>query len=686
MDELIPGFLDRINMRWQAINADGSIPEAVLDRFAYNAPKDFLPETPATEVENAIQRTQSFLLGIQRPDGHWVGELEADTTLTSDYILLMHLLAASGGGVDPVQQRKATNYILSKQLPDGGWNIYANGPSEISASVKAYFALRLAGFSPDEPFMQRAKECILGLGGIMKCNAFMKIYLSIFRQLDPKWAPATPVEAMLLPTIFPFNIYEISYWSRCIVIPLTIVQARNYTVDVGFNINELYVMPREVSKDDIIWERPELTWYNFFITIDRLFKRYQRRPIRFLREIAVRKATRWVLSRLEKSAGLGAIWPGIINTIFALKALGYPNDHPEIKRQLREVELLKIEEEDSLRMQPCTSPVWDTGWTVIALHDSGLPRNHPGLIKAGRWLLSKEVRNYGDWRIKNPNVEPSGWYFEYACEWYPDTDDSAVVLMGLQRIALLEAGARKEKALLRGTKWLLGMQGRDGGWGAFDKDNNKRFLNHIPFADFGAILDPSTSDVTGRYLDWFGRVGFGMEHKAVARAVEFLKKEQEEDGSWFGRWGNNYIYGTWSALTGLASVGEDMDKEYIKRAVAWLKGVQLSNGGWGERCMSYHDPAFKGKGPATPSQTAWAVMGLLAADEVECPEVEKGIEYLISTQKDDGTWDEDEWNATGFPGFFYLEYHLYRNYFPLMALSRYRNLRRRRLREKVGVR
>ncbi|MGR3294789.1 MAG: squalene--hopene cyclase, partial [Candidatus Bathyanammoxibius sp.] len=424
-------------MRWQGVGSNGTIPRAVLNRFAYNVPKDFLPETPASALEKAIQKTQSFFLGTQKPDGHWVGELEADTTLTADYILMMHSLAVSGGEVDQVQQRKAVNYILSKRCPGGGWNLYANGPSEVSASVKVYFALRLAGYSPDEPVMKEVRECIIRLGGIMKCNAFMKIYLSIFKQLDTKWAPATPVEAMLLPSIFPFNIYEISYWSRCIVIPLTIVQARNYTVDVGFNLDELYAEPRESAKDHIEWERPSLTWYNFFINIDHFFKRYQRRPVHWLRELAVKKATRWVISRQEKSAGLGAIWPGIINTIFALKALGYSNDHPEMQRQLREVELLKIEEEDSLRMQPCTSPVWDTGWTVIALHDSGLNKEHPQLVKAGRWLLSKEVRSYGDWRIKNPKVEPSGWYFEYACEWFPDTDDSAAVMMGLQRIALV---------------------------------------------------------------------------------------------------------------------------------------------------------------------------------------------------------------------------------------------------------
>lgn len=676
MDKLVPRFLDRFNMRLKSTRSNGRIPLSVMDRFAYNAPRDFPPDVSASELENAVRKSQDFMLGIQRPDGHWVGELEADATLTADYILLMHLLATSGGEVDVVQQRKAANYVLGKQLSDGGWNLYANGPSEVSASVKAYFALKLAGYSPDETFMQRARGCILGLGGIMKCNAFLKIYLSIFRQLDPRWAPAAPVEMMLLPSILPLNIYEMSYWSRCIVVPLTIVQARDYSVDVGVTIDELYAEPKEASKDDIERERPALTWYNFFITMDGLFKRYQKRPIHFLRETAVKKATDWMLSRQEKSAGLGAIWPGIINTIFALKALGYPNDHPEIKRQLREVEQLKIEEEDSLRMQPCTSPVWDTGWAVIALHDSGLPRNHPALLDAAKWLLGKEVRNYGDWCIKNPKVEPSGWYFEYACEWFPDTDDSAVVLMGLQRTALLEAGGKKEAALLRGTRWLLGMQCTYGGWGAFDKDSNKDFLNRIPFADFGAILDPPSSDVTGRCLDWLGRAGFGMDHRTVIRAMEFLKKEQEKDGSWFGRWGVNYIYGTWSALSGLESVGEKMDKDYIKRATAWLKSVQLPDGGWGERCTSYHDPAYKGKGPATPSQTAWAVMGLLAAGEADCPEVEKGVNHLIGTQKDDGSWDEDEWNAVGFPRFFYLEYHLYRNYFPLMALSRYRNLKK----------
>ncbi len=660
-------------MYWQAPAGNGKeIPPEILERFAFNAPRDFLPEKFAADrLDEAIRKTQDYFLRTQKPDGHWVGELEADTTLTADYILLMHFL----GEVDEREQQRAAKYLLKKQLADGGWYIYANGPSEISASVKAYFALKLAGYSPEEPLMKKARECILKLGGVMKCNAFTKIYLAIFGQLDWKWTPATPVEMMLFPSVFPFNIYEMSYWSRCIVVPLTIVAAKGYTVRVSVNIDELYTVPMEQARDDIKRD-PGITWRNFFINANWFFKRYDRYAIGFLRRWALRKAVTWVLSRVEKSAGLGAIWPGIINTIFALKALGYPNDHPQIKRALQEVQLLKIEDEDSLHMQPCTSPVWDTGWAVIALHDSGLPRNYPSLVRAGEWLLSKEVREYGDWRLKCPNVEPSGWYFEYANEWYPDTDDSAVVLMGLQRVVPPQAG-HKAETLLRGTRWLLGMQGSDGGWGAFDRDNNRKVLNHIPFADFGALLDPSTSDVTGRCLDWLGRVGFSLEHTPVMRAVEFLRKEQETDGSWFGRWGCNYIYGTWSVLSGLASVGEDMQSDYVRRAVAWLKGVQLADGGWGERCDSYERPTLKkGKGPSTPSQTAWAITGLLAAGEVDSPEVERGIDYLIRTQRADGTWDENEFTATGFPRFFYLEYHEYRNYFPLMAMSRYRNLRR----------
>ncbi len=684
MDDLIPTFLDRVSMCWQTIAATGKngkgIPSYILERFPYDVPRDFITAGQAKdELAKAICKTQDYFLRTQKPDGYWAGELEADTTLTADYILLMHFL----GEVDEREQQRAARYLLKKQLEDGGWYIYANGPSEISASVKAYFALKLAGYSPDESFMQRARQCILNLGGVMKCNAFTKIYLAIFGQLDWKWTPATPAEMMLFPSVFPFNIYEMSYWSRCIVVPLTIVAARGYTARVSINIDELYTIPRAQVQDDIRRDS-RLSWRNLFITANWLFKRYDRFHIGFLRRWAVKKALTWVLARVEKSGGLGAIWPGMINTIFALKALGYPNDHPQIKRALQEVQLLKIEDEDSLHMQPCVSPVWDTGWAVIAMHDSGLASNHPALVKAAEWLISKEVREYGDWRLKCPNVEPSGWYFEYANEWYPDTDDSAVVLMGIQRV-LPPQGSNKAKSLLRGTRWLLGMQCSDGGWGAFDRDNNRKVLNHIPFADFGALLDPSTSDVTGRCLDWLGRVGFDLSHPAITKAVEFLKKEQELDGSWFGRWGCNYIYGTWSVLSGLSSAGENMQSGYIRRAVAWLKSVQLKDGGWGEKCDSYEDPRLKGKGPSTPSQTAWAIMGLLTAGEADSPEVEKGINYLLHTQRADGSWEENEFTATGFPRFFYLEYHEYRNYFPLMAISRYRNARCKQEKKEVAI-
>lgn len=388
--------------------------------------------------------------------------------------------------------------------------------------------------------------------------------------------------------------------------------------------------------------------------------------------MALRKAEKWMLDHVEKSGGLGAIWPAMINSIFAMKCLGYPDDHPALKSQLQEVENLIVYEVNKLYLQPCVSPVWDTAWAIIALHDSGIPGSDPALQKAGRWLISKEVRHFGDWALKCKVDEPSGWYFQYANEFYPDTDDSAAVLMALQRVSLPET-AHKEASVLRGLEWIMAMQCDDGGWGAFDRNNNRAILNHIPFADFNALLDPSTSDVTARCTEFLGRIGFSKTSNQIRMAIEFLKKEQEKDGTWFGRWGANYIYGTWSVLAGLAAVGEDMNKPYIKKAVAWLKSVQNSDGGWGETIKSYDDPFLKAIGKSTPSQTAWALLGLMAAGEIHSDAGERGIKFLLTKQKEDGSWDEVEFTATGFPKVFYLKYHMYRNYFPLMALGRYRN-------------
>lgn len=628
------------------------------------------PLSTKNPLDITIYRAQQYLLRNQnRSDGHWVGILEADTTITSEYIMLMHFL----GKVNQEKQRLAANLLCEHQIPDGGWNIYYGGPSEISASVKAYFALKLAGYSANEPFMQKARKRILEMGGIMKANCFTKIYLAMFGQVDWQAVPAVPAEMILFPPGFYFSIYEMSYWSRCIVVPLSIAIAKKPHIPVGDDmLKELYLIPREKVVYRIKRDQSGLSWHNFFIDADSIFRRYEQQPIKFIRRMALRKAEKWMLDHVEKSGGLGAIWPAMVNSIFAMKCLGYPDDHPALKSQLQEVENLVVYEVNKLYLQPCVSPVWDTAWAIIALHDSGIPGSDPALQKAGRWLISKEVRNFGDWALKCKVEEPSGWYFQYANEFYPDTDDSAAVLMALQRVSLPET-AHKEASVLRGLRWIMAMQCDDGGWGAFDRNNNRAILNHIPFADFNALLDPSTSDVTARCTEFLGRIGFSKTSGQIRMAIEFLKKEQEKDGTWFGRWGANYIYGTWSVLAGLAAVGEDMNKPYIKKAVAWLKSVQNSDGGWGETIKSYDDPFLKAIGKSTPSQTAWALLGLMAAGEIHSDAVERGIKFLLMKQKEDGSWDEVEFTATGFPKVFYLKYHMYRNYFPLMALGRYRN-------------
>ncbi len=622
-------------------------------------------------LDIAINRARRYLLSQQNPsDGHWVGILEADTSVTSDYIMLMRFL----GKVDSEKQRMAANLLREHQLPDGGWNIYYGGPAEVSASVKAYFALKLAGYSADEPFMQKARKCILDMGGIMNANCFTKIYLAMFGQVDWQAVPAVPAEMILFPAGFYFSIYEMSYWSRCIVVPLSIAIAKKPHIQVGDDLlKELYLVPRDkviyrIKRDQSGW-----TWHNFFIDADSIFRRYEQHPVKCIRRIALKKAEKWMLGHMDKSGGLGAIWPAIINSIFAMKCLGYPDDHPALVSQLREVENLVVYETDKLYLQPCVSPVWDTAWAIIALNEAGIQNAHPALQKAGHWLLSKEVKNFGDWALKCKVQEPSGWYFQYANEFYPDTDDSAAVLMALQRVSLPEA-AHKEKTLLRAMRWIQAMQCDDGGWGAFDRNNNKSILNHIPFADFNALLDPSTSDVTARCLEFLGRIGFSKTYSNIRMAVEFLQKEQEKDGSWFGRWGANYIYGTWSVLAGLSAVGEDMNKPYIKNAVDWLKSVQNSDGGWGETIKSYENSSLKAIGKSTPSQTAWALLALFSVGDVKSDAAEKGVNFLLNKQKEDGSWDEIEFTATGFPKVFYLKYHMYRNYFPLMSLGRYRNL------------
>ncbi|ODS31553.1 MAG: squalene-hopene cyclase [Candidatus Scalindua rubra] len=677
MAKLLIDFIDKIDkVSHKLFNGNNGhyLSEITADRLCFERSLQGITSETASDskLDVAIKKAQTHLLNSQdKGEGYWAGILEGDVALTAEYLMLMHFI----NRVNKTKQEKAIKYIIEKQEKDGGWSIYHDGHSDISISVKCYFALELAGHSEEEPFMKKARDCILNMGGIMKCNTFTKIYLAIFGQFDWRGIPALPVEIILLPNSFYFNIYEISYWSRCIVIPLGIIMANRPEHKVGDDaaLDELYVMPKEKVSYRLDRDHNKFSIKNIFINLDTILRRYEKRPFPYLRKIAVEKAEKWILQRLEKSGGLGAIWPAMVNSVMALKCLGYDNGTPALEKAIEEIEKLAVHGKDTMFLQPCVSPVWDTPWAILALLKSGLPKNHPALVKAGQWLLGKEVKSIGDWSLKNPVKEPSGWYFQHANEFYPDNDDAAVVMMALQLLDLPDKD-EKRKAIFRGFRWLMGMQCDDGGWGSFDKNNNKEILNHIPFADWNALLDPSTSDLTARVLDLMGKLGYDLSFPPAKRAYGFLMKEQEKDGSWFGRWGTNYVYGTWSVLSGLYSIKEDMTKDYVKKAASWLKNVQNGDGGWGETCKSYWDTSLSAIGKSTASQTSWAVLGLLCTEERDSESVRKGIEYLIMNQKEDGTWDEEEFTGTGFPKVFYLRYHMYRSYFPLLALSKYRNM------------
>ncbi|MBI1884616.1 MAG: squalene--hopene cyclase [Chlamydiae bacterium] len=631
--------------------------------------------TPSLDekIKKAVERTQEYLLSLQHPNGYWCAELKADSTLASDYILMMYFM----GLHDPDKVKKLARFILQEQLEDGSWNIYRGGPGEISATVKAYTALKLAGFSEGEPFMKKARVSICKLGGVEKCNSFTKIYLALIGEYEWEATPAIPPEMIFAPRWSYFNLYEISSWSRAIVIPLSIICAMQPVrpVPPGRGIDELFEAKRPHA---IHFDRGRLiSWKNFFLSVDRLLKIYRKSPWKPFRKWAIRKATYWMLERLEKSDGLAAIYPAMVNSLFALSVLGYSDDHPLVKRALKQLEEFEVEEKDTLWLQPCFSPIWDTGLSVVAIAESGIDPDHPALKKAAQWLLEKEIRRAGDWKVKNPCVEPSGWAFEFQNEFYPDVDDTIMVLMALQR---LHSGAAHwphglivglEAALKRGLTWVRSMQNQDGGWASFDKNNDKIIFTKVPFADHNAMLDPSTVDVTGRVLEMFSVFGITQEDSQVKRALKFIKDEQEEDGSWYGRWGVNYIYGTWQVLKGLASMGEDMHQPDCQKAATWLRSVQNSDGGWGESCLSYDDPSQKAKGVSTPSQTAWALMGLFASGDLTSSNVKRGLEYLLATQKEDGSWDEWPFTGTGFPRVFYIKYEYYRIYFPLFAMAMY---------------
>jgi squalene-hopene/tetraprenyl-beta-curcumene cyclase len=626
------------------------------------------------DVASAIARAQEYLLSIQREDGHWEGELTVDSTLCSDYILYMHWR----GAVDEELQAKCAAHIRRRQLSDGGWNIYVGGPSEVNASAKAYFALKLAGDSPNAAWMREARANVLRLGGIPAMNTYAKLYLALLGQFPWKFLPTIPPEAFLFPNWFFFNIYEMSSWSRAMLAPLAILNhfkpVRHLPASVA--LHELY--PAGLENTDLSLKRePRFpSWRNFFLRCDQVLKLYDRFPFHPLRRRALRVAEKWMTERMgEGSEGLAAIFPAMLNSMMALRAMGYDENHPLVKKADRDFATLFVNDPADFRIQPCLSPVWDTAITTIALGESGLPKDHPSLATAADWLEKREVRIRGDWTAKNPHPEASGWAFEHENVYYPDTDDTMMVLMALRHVAPpRESGSARKEQFERALRWLLSFQCRDGGWAAFDKDVTAAWLEHVPFADHNAILDPTCSDLTARVLELLGYIGYDRESTEVRRAITHLRYTQEADGSWYGRWGVNYIYGTWQVLRGLGSIGENMDQEWIRRGRDWLESCQNDDGGWGETCESYDFPTLKGVGPSTASQTAWAVMGLCACGDASRESIRRGIDYLVRTQNTDGSWTETETTGTGFPCVFYLRYDMYRLHFPLIALATYRKL------------
>jgi squalene-hopene/tetraprenyl-beta-curcumene cyclase len=632
-------------------------------------------ESPIAE---AIRRAIDWFLSAQNPAGYWWGELEADTTLESDYILYLQIL----GELKSEKTAKLAKYIRDRQLPDGGWNIFYGGPSELNATVKAWVALRLAGDSAAAPHLERAKNRIHELGGLEATNSYVRFYLAMVGAIDWRMVPAIPPELMLLPAWFPLNLYEMSSWTRGIVIPLALVYAQKpgWTLPEGVTVGELFKQPGSMPRS-LAWDKQVVSWKNVFLAIDRSVKLYESLPWKPFRNVALARARKWMRERLERSEGLGTIYPAMMNSIFALLVETGDTADPLVAREIGFLARYEIEDGDTLRMQPCISPLWDTAIAMVSLEEAGVDPAHESLVAASRWLVANQILGPGDWQVKNRKAEPGGWAFEFRNDFYPDVDDTAFVLMALSRVADPEP-ARLRASVRRGLAWLLSMQNGDGGWGAFDHENNQQFLNHIPFADHNAMLDPSTADVTARAIECLGQMGWPSAHPAIERAKAYLRREQEADGSWFGRWGVNYVYGTSGVLRALEALGLGALPEG-RRAAEWLRSVQNPDGGFGESVLSYYDPALKGQGKSTASQTAWGLIGLLAVDSltaVDDPAVERAVAWLVSHQNQDGTWDENEFTGTGFPQVFYLKYHLYRNSFPLYALARYDNLRRNRQR------
>ncbi len=618
------------------------------------------------QVTDAIARTHSMYLDQQHPEGYWWYQLESNVTIISEYLMLLHFL----GIKDEERDGKIVNNILKNQRSDGTWSLFPGGRGDISTTVEAYFALKLAGFSAGDEPLRKAREFILREGGVEAARVFTKVYLALFGLFDWRAIPSIPVELNLLPAWFPLNIYNFSSWARSTVVPLSVIlEVKPVRPVTPVTLRELYSEPDRVPPITSKKLSP-LSWNWVFSMLDRLLKTIEHLPTRPFRNKALKRTEQWILDHQEPSGDWGGIQPAMINSILALSAMGYPVISEPVQKGLEALKRFTKENDHELALQSCISPVWDTALTALALLYSGKEKDYPSLVQASAWLASKQIFRKGDWSVKRPFLEPGGWAFEFDNSWYPDVDDSAVVLLLLQKYG--DQAVVKRENLQKGLRWILGMQGKDGGWGAFDVNNDMRFLNQLLFGDLEAMIDPSTPDLTGRVLELLGSFGYGMSDDVVRRAIAFLKLTQEEEGSWWGRWGVNHLYGTNTVLAGLSAIGEDMSRPYIRRAVRWLKSKQNADGGWGESCESYcQSPSNACLERSTPSQTAWALLALMAAGEVASQEVQNGVMYLLERQTAEGTWHETDYTGTGFPKHFYLRYDNYRNCFPLMALGKF---------------
>jgi squalene-hopene/tetraprenyl-beta-curcumene cyclase len=636
-----------------------------------------LRDESLAKLNFTIDRAQRSLLALQHPAGYWHAALEANAEMNAEYIIFMHFM----GAVDCELERRLKRYLLEIQRPDGSWALYPGADGYLSSSIETYFALKLTGMRAGDPPMMQARRWILSRGGIEKCGTLARFYLAAMGQVPWEAVAALPVELSLLPPWFFFNMYELSSWARGTAYALALLQAAKPVVSVDYRegVLELYIQPPHFT----IFRQPQgkraLSLRNLFNLADKVLRFYNRHHLKSLRARALGHAEEWILKRQESNGSWGGIEPCYLLSTMALKALGYRNEHPVIKKALAASRELLWDLGDKTLCMPCVSPNWDSALAAKAMLDSGLDPAHPALRQVTRWFVDHQIFKPGDWAVKRPRLEPGGWAFEFYNDWYPDVDDSAVILEVIARTDFDDCEA-KERAIRAGANWVMGMQSSDGGFAAFDADCNKRWLNQIPLADVEAVTDPSCPDLTGRVLEMMASVGYRADHPAARRAIRWLDRNQSPDGAWWGRWGVNYIYGTWSALMGLRAIGVDMSQPWIRRAVAWLKSHQNEDGGWGESPLSDKDPAWRGRGTTTASQTAWALMGLLAGEDELSQNAMRGAAWLAEHQNAAGSWDEPEFTGNGFPNHFYLRYHMYSHYFPLMALGRLR----RRLLEAAG--